>query len=164
MFFLGSDQLSFSSWWLWVLGMFDGNKPFDNFGVIHWLTWLVSSKSFYTSFSQLAHPCDTTTIVSSPFHTWPTPFSPPFIYCMCYFANYLYVFVYLFSFFLPHTTLDLNSFNINHHIHRICFSKVHAMVHVIDIPKYFIFLYLWEDNCLILWWLFGAPPPCFLCM
>jgi hypothetical protein len=142
-----------------------GSKPFDNFGVTHWLTWLVSSKSIYTSSSQLENPYDTKALLFLPPSTHDLlPFHHHLsIVCVALQTTFVSLFTFLFL-FLPHTTLDLNSSNINYHIHRVCFPKVHAIVHVMDITKYFIFLHTWKDGCLILWWWFPPLPPCFFCV
>jgi hypothetical protein len=95
MFFLGSNPLSSLLWWLWVLGMANGDQTFWQLWVTHWLTWLVFSKItlyFVTTCSSLWQKG---IIISSPFHTWLTSLSPSFIYCLCYSTNYLCLFVYL---------------------------------------------------------------------
>jgi len=95
MFFLGSNPLSSLLWWLWVLGMANGDQTF-------WQLWgdsLINLASlfkitlyFVTTCSSLSHKG---IIISSPIHTWLTSLSPPFIYCLCYSTNYLCLFVYL---------------------------------------------------------------------
>jgi len=128
--------------WVWLMG----SKPFDNFGVIHRLTWLVSSKSLWISSSQLLHPCDTKALL----------FLPPSTHDLLPFHHHLFIVCVIlhttlcvclsFSFFFlhthTHTHTSLNSYNVKYHIHKVCFPKVHAMVHVMDIPKYFIFLHM----------------------
>jgi hypothetical protein len=63
-----------------------------------------------------------------------------------------------------HTYNSLSSSGISYHIHRVCFPKAYAVVPVMDIPKYLIFLHIWEEGCLILVWWFAPPPPCFSCV
>jgi hypothetical protein len=65
---------------------------------------------------------------------------------------------------LTHTYNSLSSSGISYHIHRVCLPKAHAVVPVMDIPKYLIFLHIWEECCLILVWWFAPPPPCFSCV
>jgi hypothetical protein len=65
---------------------------------------------------------------------------------------------------VSYTYNSLSSSGISYHIHRVCFSKAHAVVPVMDIPKYLIFHLIWEEGCLILVWWSAPPPPCFSCV
>lgn len=103
--------------------------------------------------------------VFSPFCTWLTPLSPPFIYYMCCSTYYLCVFICFSFFFCLHTHRhnSFNSFDISYHIHRVCLLKVHVVVPIMNIPKYFIFLHIWKEGCLIFVWWFTLFPHVFLC-
>jgi hypothetical protein len=127
----------------------------------------ITMEFVFTTCSSLWHKG---TIISSPFHTLIYfPFTTIYLVSMLLYILPFCVYLPFSLFFLhththTHTHTPLNSYNIKYHIHRVCFPKVHVIVHVMDIPKYFIFLHMWEDGYLILLWWFSPLPHVFLCV